>query len=119
MGEGGRSQSNIPKNAYSFKVSLCGKKKRVKRGKWKGYEGIIKNISGQEAKFELSAICKTITIPLNYLNIPKMDLEIGSGLFNTDRARTQMGATTQSNMKQNMMTPAYEPINQFGDWGEN
>ena len=33
-----------PQNSFNFKVSLCGKKKKVKKGKYKGYEGIIKNV---------------------------------------------------------------------------
>ena len=108
-----------PNNSHSFKISLCGKKKKVKRGKWKGHEGIIKNVSGNNAKFELSAVCKTITIPLKHLNIPQAELDIGTGNFGGERNRGQTGTTVQTGFKNNMMTPAYEPMNQFDDWGDN
>jgi transcription elongation factor SPT5 len=112
-------QPRVPTNSHSFKVSLCGKKKKVRRGKWKGHEGIIKNVFGKNAKFELAAICKTVTIPLEHLDIPKTELEIGTGAFVTDRNRGPTGTSVQTGFKNNMMTPAYEPMNQFDDWGDN
>jgi hypothetical protein len=111
--------ARTPSNFHSFKISLCGKKKKVKRGKWKGYEGIIKNVSGTTAKFELSALCKTITIPLKNLNIPKADLEMANGAAGGNRERGQTGTTVQTGFKNGMMTPAYEPMNQFDEWGDN
>ena len=112
-------QARTPSNSHSFKISLCGKKKKVRRGKWKGHEGIIKNVFGNNVKFELAAICKTVTIPLKHLNIPQNELDIGAGMFGTDRNRGPTGTSVQTGFRNNMMTPAYEPMNQFDDWGDN
>lgn len=116
--EGGLS-ARTPANFHAFKVSLCGKRKKVRRGKWKGHEGVIKNVFGTNAKFELAAICKTVTIPLKNLNIPKADLEFASGAARTNVGRGQTALTAPTGLKGNLMTPAYEPANQFGGWGED
>ena len=118
MNSEGPYPSRTPNNSHAFKISLCGRKKKVIRGKWKGHEGIVKNVFGNNAKFELAAICKTVSIPLKNLNIPKADLELGNGTFGAERNRGQTGTTVQTGMKNNLMTPAYEPMNQFDDWGD-
>lgn len=48
---------------------LVGLRKKIIRGPYKGYEGIIKQINNNKVKFELSAQCKVVNIPLNYLNL--------------------------------------------------
>lgn len=110
--------ARTPTNFHSFKIALCGKKKKVRRGKWKGHEGIVKNVFGQNVKFELAAVCKTVTIPLKFLNIPKADLEMANGVVGLDRNRVNTATTGQTGFKNNFMTPAYEPMNQFDDWGD-
>jgi len=111
--------ARTPSNFHSFKISLCGKRKKVRRGKWKGHEGIVKNVTGKYASFELAAICKTVKIELSKLNIPKADLEMANGGSGGDRNRGQTGTTVQTGFKNNLMTPAYEPMNQFDEWGDN
>ena len=104
---------------HSFKVSLCGKRKKIIRGKFKGHEGIVKNILGNKVEFELAAICKVIHIPLENLNIPKKDLEMAKGGSNNERGKGMTGITSKSHLRQNLMTPAHEPDNQFNSWGDN
>lgn len=43
------------------------------QGKWKGYEGVIKQVNETRANFELSAVNKVISIPLKDLNISFKD----------------------------------------------
>ncbi len=57
------------------KIALIGKKKKIIVGQWKGYEGIIKQITNNKAQFELSARAKVILIPLNQLNIEQSELQ--------------------------------------------
>lgn len=108
-----------PKNMHSFKISLCGKRKKVIKGKYKGHEGIVRNILGTKVEFELAAECKVVHLPLNHLNIPAKDLDFNRGIENTERSKAMTGMSSKINMKHNMMTPAYEPDTQFNGWGES
>ena len=105
-----------PKNNFHFKVSLCGKRKKIRKGKYKGYEGIIRNVHGDHAKFELSAICKVISIPLKNLGIDPNQGEDADAGFGKPRdfARPDEDA-------QNMQTPAFDPnqekaADEFDGW---
>ena len=48
---------------------MIGKKKKIIKGQYKGFEGTIKGFSDNHVKFELSAQNKTVTIPFSCLNI--------------------------------------------------
>lgn len=93
-----------PQNSFNFKVSLCGKKKKIKKGKYKGYEGIIKNVFGDHAKFELSAVCKVISIPLKHLGIDPNQGDMKNSAFaNEGEAKRNFDEYA------NMNTPALNP----------
>lgn len=56
-------------NPQAYKESLIGQKKKILKGEFKGYEGIVRSIVNERVMIELSAKNKTVNIPLNCLNI--------------------------------------------------
>ena len=94
------------------KIALIGQKKKVIKGKWKGYEGIIQSINDNIARVELSAKCKVESIPLKFLNISIEDKDTLGGVGNIGTGRTSNYNKFSSPYKQ-FATPVYNP--EFGN----
>lgn len=56
-------ESNDPNQKPRGKDSLIGQQCIVKKGGWKGFEGIIKDADDKTVRIELSAKARVITIP--------------------------------------------------------
>lgn len=50
-------------------VRLVGQKKKILRGRYKGFEGTIRSLTDTQVKFELSAMSKVVSLPYSDLNI--------------------------------------------------
>lgn len=50
-------------------VQLVGQRRKILRGKYKGFEGVIRSLTDTQIKFELSAQNKVVSIPYSDLNI--------------------------------------------------
>ena len=96
---------NSLENINNLKVALIGQKKKVIKGKWKGYEGIIQSISDKYVKFELSAKNKVVSIPLDCLNISVENKNVFISNEGGKRIETRNINSPYNNMK----TPVYNP----------
>lgn len=85
-------------NPQSNRVALIGQKKKILRGQWKGYEGVIRSIVADSVEFELSARNKIVTVPISFLDV---NVEPVGG--RTPLMRPQ-GANTNY-----LATPGYDP----------
>ena len=100
-------QNNPMENLNNLKVSLIGKKKKIIKGPWKGYEGIIQSISDKSVKFELSAKSKVISVPFEYLNMSVADKNTFiNNMENTNKSTLVKHANSPY---MNMATPVYNP----------
>lgn len=100
-------QNNPLENLNHLKVSLIGQKKKIVRGPWKGYEGIIQSISDKSVKFELSAKNKVISVPFEYINMSAADKN--TFINNMDTANKSTLIRHANSPYMNMATPVYNP----------
>lgn len=111
----GRFNQNQKQPNKNVRVNLIGQKKKVIKGEFKGYEGVIMSINDNKARFELSARNKVISIPLDHLNI---NLEDKDAIMNPTQptSRTPMHRTsTLSHYNPNSIaTPVYNPEHYIG-----
>lgn len=94
-------------NPMNVRIDLIGQTKRVIKGPYKGFEGIIHSIIENDVRFELSAENKIIKIPLDYLNVNNTEKE---ALISAN-ARTPLYKNPKSGNfnSYNTGTPAYRP----------
>lgn len=100
-------QSNALENLNQLKVSLIGKKMKIIKGQWKGYEGMVQSISDKAVKFELSAKNKVISVPLDHINISAADRNTFINNMETTNKSTLLRHANSPYM--NMATPVYNP----------
>jgi transcription elongation factor SPT5 len=111
----GRYNQNQKQPNKNVRVNLIGQKKKVVKGEFKGYEGIIQSINDNKARFELSARNKVISIPLDHLNI---NLEDKDAIMNptqpTSRTPMHRTSTLSHYNPSSIATPVYNPEHYIG-----
>jgi transcription elongation factor len=69
----GTPQDGLPVNKRSDpksrRISLIGKTQTITKGLYKGFTGTIVSLTENKVRMELQAKGKTITVPLDHLNI--------------------------------------------------
>ena len=100
---------NTRNNPNSVLTSLIGQTKKLIKGNYKGYEGIIKSIADNEVYFELSAMNRIVKVPLDHLNVNSDERDTIANLANTTRTPLyKMPNSGYLNSYKNG-TPAYRP----------
>lgn len=97
-------QEERRQSAQAVRSALVGQKKKIVRGEWKGYEGVVRSIVGESVKFELSARSKVVTVPISSLNIVIEQRE-GARAGERQGAEQMLSPTYAPHMS----TPAYDP----------
>lgn len=89
----------------SKRVQLIGQTKTIIKGTWKGYQGSIISLTDKEARIELEAKPKTITVPIDFLNMDASEREGFSSTIATGKTPNYRGANSPFYIN----TPAYNP----------
>lgn len=102
---------NMRNNPQSMRISLIGQTKKIIKGVYKGYEGIIQSIIGNEVRFELSAERKVVKVPLDYLNINNAEREtIANAAMSHQRTPMFRNPASATFNMYTTGTPAYKPF---------
>ena len=102
----GPQQGEQLKGKRVVKMNLIGQKRKIIKGRYKGYLGIIKNISDKNVQFEIQAISKLITLPIEFFNIEGNYQDL---LLNNQQSAENY--RSQATPYLNVATPAYNNQN--------
>jgi len=99
--------NNPLENLNHLKVALIGQKKKIIKGPWKGYEGIIQSISDKSVKFELSAKNKVVSVPFEHISMSVADRNTFINNMESTNKSSLLRHGTSPYM--GMATPVYNP----------